>query len=359
MGNAASTPMYVVILAGGSGTRFWPLSRRNRPKQFLRLLSDRSMIQSTVDRLLPLVSPDHVFIVTAREHVPLVEEHLPEIPPENILGEPHGRNTAAAVAWAAREIERNESAATMLVLAADHHILNPDMFRRAALRAVDVANQRRGLVLFGLEPEGPRTQYGYILPEPDPIDSDIPHAYSVRRFHEKPPEAVAREYLSSSPCFWNSGMFCWRVDTVLEELTRCAPDVLTSVDEAIACDPSVFADAYGKIPSISIDHALIERTDRAFVIDSGIQRIDLGSWATVGTLWTKDDVGNSTIGDTALFDTRDSVLSSEGVLTAAIGVENLVIVVTGNAVLVCDRNRANEVGELVKTIQRAGKTERL
>jgi mannose-1-phosphate guanylyltransferase len=317
------------------------------------------MIQSTFDRVLPLVSPDRIFVVTAREHVPLVQDHLPDIPPQNILGEPCGRNTAAAVAWAAREIERIEPTATMLVLAADHHILNPDTFRRAALRAAGVANQHRGLVLFGLEPEGPRTQYGYILSTPEPVDSDLPRAYPVRRFHEKPPEAVAIEYLSSGRCFWNSGMFCWRVDTVLEELVRHAPDVLTSIDEALTCDSNGFTDAYGKIPVISIDHALIERTDRAFVLDSGIQRIDLGSWTTVGALWPKDDTGNATIGDVALFDVRDSVLHSEDVLTAAVGVENLVVVVTEHAVLVCDRKRANEVGELVKTIQRAGKTERL
>ncbi len=359
MVNAASTPLYVVILAGGSGTRFWPLSRRNRPKQFLRLLSDRSMIQSTVDRVLPLVPLERTFVVTAREHVPLVQDHVPQIPRQNILGEPCGRNTAAAVAWVSREIERIEPAATMLVLAADHHILNPDTFRRAALRAVDVANQHRGLVLFGLQPEGPRTQYGYILPERDSVDSDTPRAYPVRQFHEKPPEAVAIEYLSSGPCFWNSGMFCWRVDTVLEELAQHALDVLTAVDEALTCDSDGFADAYGKIPAISIDHALVERTDRAFVIDSGIRRVDLGSWATIGTLWPKDDAGNATIGDFALFDTRDSIIHSEGVLTAAVGVENLVVVATEHAVLVCDRKRANEVGELVKTIQCAGKTERL
>ena len=152
-------------------------------------------------------------------------------------------------------------------------------------------------------------------------------------------------------------MFCWRVDTVLEELAQHAPDVLTAVDEALTYDSDGFADAYDKPPAISIDHALVERTDRALVIDSGIRRVDLGSWATIGTLWPKDDAGNATIGDFALFDTCDSIIHSEGVLTAAVGVENLVVVATEHAVLVCDRKRANEVGELVKTIQCAGKTE--
>ena len=344
---------WVVILAGGAGTRFWPLSTGDLPKQFLRVAGDRSMIQATFDRAAPLAPAERTLVVAAEEHRGLVGEHLPELPAGNILGEPSGRNTAPAVAWAMREILSRDPDGVMLVLSADHHILNPDTFRSAARRAVDVAQERRGVVLFGLTPEGPRTQYGYILPGDQATDDDEPRVHPVAQFHEKPPAETAQRYLADGSCFWNSGMFCWRADTLLEELTAHAPDVLPALDSALADRDADFAAAYAEIPSRSIDHAVVEHTDRAYVVDSGIERVDLGTGSTVGKIWPTDEDGNVVRGDALAFDSRDTVHCADGTFLATIGTRELVIVVTPDNVLVCDKNRVNDVGDVARLVESA------
>ena len=351
---------YAVILAGGRGTRFWPLSRRDRPKQFLRLAGLESMLQATVTRVAPMLPPDRILVVAAAEHVPLVREHLPDVPPENILGEPTGRSTAAPVAWAAAEITSRDSGGIMLVLSADHHIRNPQVFRRAAARAVEAADRDPALVLLGLVPDGPKTQYGYIITTGGPVSpGGPPDVYRVARFHEKPPEEQAREYLAGGSCFWNSGMFAWRADVVREELARHAPDVFDAVEAALRVrrDPMAFAAAYGAIPSISIDHALLERSGRLLVVASGIDRVDLGTWETIGALWPDDADGNIAIGDVLALDTRHTIHYAEGVLVVSVGAEDLVIVATDRVVLVCDRSRAAEVSRIVKDLEQRGMTD--
>ena len=344
---------WVVILAGGAGTRFWPLSTGDLPKQFLRVAGDRSMIQATFDRAAPLASAERTLVVAAAEHRGLVGEHLPDLPAGNILGEPSGRNTAPAVAWAMREILSRDPDGVMLVLSADHHILNPDTFRSAARRAVHVAEERRGIVLFGLTPEGPKTQYGYILPVDEAVDDGVPHVYPVARFHEKPPAETARRYLAGGPCFWNSGMFCWRADTLLEELTQHAPDVLSTIDPALRDGEADFAAAYAEVPSRSIDHAVVEHTNRAYIVDSGIDRVDLGTWSTVSEVWPADEDGNVARGDVLALDSRDTVHYSDGAFLATIGTRELVIVVTPDSVLVCDKNRVNDVGDVARLVESA------
>jgi len=242
----------------------------------------------------------------------------------------------------------------MVVLAADHHILNPEVLRAAVQRAVEVARERRGLVLFGLTPDGPKTQYGYIIPRRDP-DAALPGrppTYAVERFHEKPPEELARQYLAAG-CFWNSGMFTWRADVVLEELQRHAPNVAESVRSAlgVADDAEAFADAYRRIPPISIDHALLEHSNRLVVIESGIERIDLGTWATMSAIWPRDESGNVSVGDVVAIDVKNTTQYTTGRLVATIGLDDIIVVATDDVVLVCDRKRAAEVNELVKRLE--------
>ena len=349
--HVAST--YAVILAGGIGKRFWPLSRRRRPKQFLRLAGERSMVQATVDRIVPLVPMGRVLVVAAAEHEPLVREHLPDLPPDSILAEPMGRNTAAAVAWAAEHLLARDRDATMVVLAADHHILNPDVFRAAVARAASAANDHEALVLFGIRPDGPKTQYGYIIPETAPSGSGSPPVYRVARFHEKPPAQTASAYIADGRCFWNSGMFVWRADVLRRELSRHAPDVGAAAADVCRArsNDAAFSDAYERIPSISIDRALLEHSERRMVVDSGIERIDLGNWSTIGELWEPDASGNATSGSVHVLDTSGSVHHADGADLVTVGVDDLVVVVSGNAVLVCDRKRASEVGRLVELVK--------
>jgi mannose-1-phosphate guanylyltransferase len=359
---------YAVILAGGEGTRFWPVSRKGNPKQFLALAGGETMLQATVARIAPLVPIERTIIVTADAHAGLVREQLPDFPPENLLGEPAGRNTAAAVAWAAEVVRERDADGIMVVLAADHHILNPDTFRAAVSRAVSAAQDHPALVLYGLTPEGPKTQYGYIIPRTGPApgsDRDAAHlpgqppVYEVARFHEKPDEATARRYLGSGRCFWNSGMFTWRADVVLDELGRNAPEVLSAVRSALAVrsDREEFASAYARIPSISVDHALVERSEHRLVVESGIERVDLGTWATISAVWPSDSDGNVSVGDVVVLDTKNTIHHTSGKLVVTIGLENMVVVATGDVVLICDRSRAAEVNELVKRLQQTNATE--
>lgn len=352
---------YAVVLAGGEGTRFWPLSRKKKPKQFLALAGAETMLQATVARIAPLVPIDRVYVVTATAHRELVHAQVPDLPRENLLAEPVGRNTAAAVAWAANVIAARDPDGVMVVLAADHHILNPDVFRAAVRRAVEVAGERRALVLYGLKPDGPKTQYGYIIPLPTPLVGDAPPVYEVARFHEKPPEAVAKQYLAAGPCFWNSGMFTWRADVVLDELARHAPEVMQGVADALraASDPEAFSSAYAAIPSISIDYALIERSERRLVVESGIERIDLGAWATISAVWPRDPDGNIIVGDVIAIDSHGTIHHTTGKLIATIGLENVIVVATDDVVLVCDRSRAAEVNQLVKRLHQQRLTDRL
>jgi mannose-1-phosphate guanylyltransferase len=372
--NDTMTPetTYAVILAGGVGTRFWPLSRQTRPKQFLHLADDpdlegdgdatsgdRTMLQNTAGRINPIIPLERTLVVAAEKHVDLVREQLPDIPSENILGEPAGRNTAPAVVWAAREVMERQPNGIILNVAADHHILNPDAFRTAALAALMAAEERRAIILFGITPDGPRSEYGYILPDPGRPTKETPAILRVRRFHEKPTTETAEQYISAGPCFWNSGMFSWRADTVIDELRRHAPDMLDITDIAIGArnSPERFKPAYERIPSISIDHALLENTERLFVVDSGVKRVDLGNWGAVAELWEKDGKGNSTKGDVLAIDTQGSVLHTEKTLLATIGVEDLVVVVTDDVLLVCPKDRAADVGELVKRLTESGRVD--
>ncbi len=344
-------PVYAVILAGGVGKRFWPASRPERPKQFLRLTGARSMLQATVDRVAPLVPSDRVLVVASSEHASLVSDQLPDLPPDNLLLEPVGRNTAPAVAWAAEELLSRDGDAVMVVLAADHHITNPDTFLEAVGRAVSAADDDRVLALYGLRPDGPKTQYGYIVPSPRPRDSAPPAVYDVARFHEKPPAETASEYLEAG-CFWNSGMFTWRVDVLLSEMRKCAPHVADATSSALGCrgDDDAFTGAYEAIPSISIDHVLLEHSESLVVVDSGIERVDLGNWDTVGRLWESDEGGNVSEGEVFTLDSCDSVHVTDGPAIVTVGVDDLVVVVSGGAVLVCSRERAGDVGRLVDKI---------
>jgi mannose-1-phosphate guanylyltransferase len=346
-----SGSIYAVILAGGRGTRFWPLSRTEKPKQFLAIAGGGTMIQNTLDRIAPLVPFERTLIVGSSQHDNLLREQLPDIPAKNYLLEPQGRNTAAAVLWAASEALTRDKNAVLVVLSADHHIANPDIFRQAVTRAVDVAEGNRGLVLFGLEANEPVTRYGYIVPDGSAISGGEPNAYAVCRFHEKPPAEIATQYIAEG-CFWNSGMFTWRADVVMEELSRYAPGVHEAGVRAMSMTSTAdFDDAYSEIPSISIDHAVLNHSDRVYVIDSGIERVDLGNWSTVAAVLPHDEDGNVLSGDSVTLESRASVHVSDGKLIATIGVDDLVVVTAGDVVLICPRDRAGEVNAVVKSLE--------
>ena len=347
--------LYPVILCGGSGTRLWPLSRTLLPKQFLSLASTRSMFQDTAARLAALPEAKAPVVVSHMEHRFLAREQLREagLEPSLHLLEPVGRNTAPAIAAAALCLSRKDPEAMLLVAPSDHVIREPKAFADAVQRAATLAARGR-LVTFGVVPTHPATGYGYILP--GEAESAVSEAFAIDSFVEKPVEAKAREYMAHG-AYWNSGMFLFRASRYLEELRRFRPDIAQAVNLAVdgaapdldfvRLDPQAFSGC----PSQSVDYAVMERTEDAAVVAARFEWNDVGSWRSLWTLGEKDAAGNSQLGDVILEDASGCYVRAESRLVAALGVENLVIVETGDAVLVAHKDKAEDVKGVVEQLK--------
>ena len=351
--------LFTVIMAGGSGTRFWPASRRQRPKQLLCLTGRRSLLQQTVDRLAPLTGPERVMVVTGQAHAPAVAEQLPQLPPANILAEPMGRNTAAACGLAAAWVARQDPDAVCLVLPADHLITDEKLFIDTLTRAARLAAEQEVLVTLGLAPRFPATGFGYI--EAGQVEDPIPPAISrVAAFHEKPDLATAQKYLASGRYLWNSGMFAWRAKVFLAELERHLPELAQGLAELAPAlkGPGLeqaLARVYPELPAISVDHGVLEKSDSLRVVKADFGWSDVGSWEAMAELWTLDEQGNaSQDGTVAALDARGNLVSAGGRLSALLGVENLVAVVTDDVLLILPRERCQDMGELLKELKQRG-----
>ena len=346
-----------IVLCGGSGTRLWPLSRSHLPKQFLPLVSERTMLQETVARLEGLEEAEAPIAIANDEHRFLVAEQLREInrPPQAVLLEPGGRGTAAATAAAALLVK--DKASVMLVLAADHAVSNLPQFHAAIGSAVRLAREG-ALVVFGVEPESPHTGYGYIKRGGARGD-----AYVVERFVEKPDLETAKGYLAAGGYFWNSGMFVFRADRFLAELERHRPDIMKGVSAAMARaqrDADFVRperEAFLAIPNESVDRAVMEKTRDAAVVPAKFEWSDVGSWTALWDLGPKDALGNVFLGDVLARDSHGSYLRSEGRLIAAVGVENLVVIETSDALLVSTRENADDVKLAVEQLKKVKRSE--
>lgn len=349
-----------VILAGGSGTRLWPLSRKLHPKQVLALLGDRTLVQETVLRLRGLDAAAPV-VICNDEHRFIVAEQLRDLGehPAALILEPVARNTAPAVAVAALYALAQSPDATLLILPADHLITDSSAFHTAVVQAVDYAHDGH-LVTFGIIPAAPETGYGYIMQ-----GAAMPHGpgRKIQRFVEKPDTVTAEGYVRSGQYFWNSGMFVLRADAVLAELTRFAPEIVRGCRESLEKAVSdldflrLDHDAFAACPEDSIDYAVMERTDRGVVVPLSCGWSDLGSWDALWQAGEKDDDGNVTRGDVLLCDVRDSFLHAETRLLAAVGLENHIVVETSDAVLVSPRDRVQEVKKLVDRLKAQNRVE--
>lgn len=356
-----SPTIYPIILSGGSGTRLWPLSRDLLPKQMLPLLTEQSLLAETAER----VSGDafaRPIVICNQEHRFLVNEQLAAlgIVPEAILVEPIGRNTAPAIAAAAALLRSRDSEAIMLVLPSDHVIRDTAAFGRAvgvAARAAAAGN----LVTFGITPTAPETGYGYIRSGWGLDGHD--GAYRIERFVEKPDAGTAAGYLADGNWSWNSGMFIFPASLLLDELARFEPDIVTAAAQAVARAQTdggyvqLDRESFAAAPSKSIDYALMERTDRAVVVPSSLGWSDVGSWSALWDLGDKDTVANVAIGDVLAEDTAGSYLRTQGPLLATLGLKDVVVVATGDVVLVAAKDRAQDVKTLVNRLREAGRPE--
>jgi mannose-1-phosphate guanylyltransferase len=343
---------YAVLLAGGSGTRFWPASRQARPKQLLSLApGGRSLLRATFDRLHSLFPAERTLVVTAQHLVSGVLQELPEVPPENLLGEPVARNTAPAVGLAAAWILRNDTDGVLAVFPADHHVADEATFLEVAQRACDLAERGR-MVCLGIEPTRPETGFGYLEVDPAKDGSLV-----VRRFVEKPDLERARAFLAARGRFlWNSGTFFFRASTILSAIERHLPELGAALRRFVAGEVSL-EDLYARAPAISIDFGVMERERDLVGLPLAAGWSDVGSWEAIAELATPDARGNASGGEILVIDARDCLVHAPGKLVALLGVENLVVVDTPDAILVCGRERLQEVRAIVATLPSRGRAD--
>ena len=347
--------LHVVIMAGGSGTRFWPESRRVYPKQFLKLAGERSLLQGTFDRCLPLVSPEHVWVVTNAVQAEETRKQLPGIPGANVLIEPCARNTAPCIGLAAIQLLHQDPDAVMAVLPADHVIRPPEVFRDALQSASElVAANGSRLVLFGVPPNYPATGFGYIE-RGDAID-DAQAAWQVASFREKPDRETAEEYLRSGRFYWNCGIFVWRADRILEAIGTHEPEMhqrlqdLAQVIDSPEWDGAL-AGHFPQMNSISIDYAVLEREQGICVVEAPYEWDDVGSWHAMPRLIGSDDNGNTVIGRHHGIATKGCIVrTTDDHLVATLGLEGCIVVHTADATLVARTDDENAIKKLVELI---------
>jgi mannose-1-phosphate guanylyltransferase/mannose-6-phosphate isomerase len=344
--------LHPVILAGGRGERFWPLSRRSRPKQLLPLLSERPMLADTLARLEGLALPADTFIVTARDLVGAMREAAPSVPHHHIVGEPVGRNTAPAVALAAWWLRRAGKDAVVAVLPSDHRVEPSDRFREELRAAGEAALEHGAIVTFGVPPTRPETGYGYIELGA-PVRPGSPF-HAVAAFHEKPDAATAAGWVAGGRHLWNAGMFLFAPEVMIEEIKSHAPEIaalLPALPDRVTDDETALERFYRAAPAVSIDVAVMERSRRALVARAGFAWDDLGSWSAMEMTGVGDGAGNVTRGRSLLLDAKNVLAFADGGMIAAVGVRDLVIVRTGDVTLVCARDRVQDVRALVERLK--------
>lgn len=341
--------LYAVIMAGGVGSRFWPRSKKKLPKQLLKIFGDRTMIQSTVDRLTGLVDNDNIYVITNALQRDEVIKQLENIPTENIIDEPFGRNTAACIGLASVIISKKDSEAVTVVLPADHIIREKDKFIETIENAAQFAYKSKGLVTIGINPTRPETGYGYIQINDKEVSKNIHKVYT---FAEKPNYATALRFLESGDFLWNSGMFIWRVDAILDEIKNLMPDLyegLMKIQSHIS-QPNFKAEltnVYGQLKKISIDYGIMEKSSKVFLTKGMFTWSDVGSWEEVYQLSEKNEYGNAIIGKVFTDMVADSYIYSPDKMTAVIGIDNIIVINHDDTLLICRRDKAQNVKEVV------------
>jgi len=355
---------YALIMAGGSGTRLWPLSRQARPKQALRLVGNRTMFQLAVERLAPLFAPENVFVVTAMEQVGTLLRQAPQLPGGNFIVEPLQRGTASAIGLAALYLRRRDPDATMAVLTADHFIADYAAFHRVLAAAYQTAQQGH-LVTLGIQPTFASTGFGYIERGESLMEMDGLSAYRVAAFREKPDVATAEAFLADGHHTWNSGMFIWRVDRILAEMQQQIPrfyDQLMQIDAAIGSDREslVLSYVWPRVAAQTIDYGIMENADDVAVIPADMGWSDIGSWATLLDILPGNEDGNVVIdADHMGVDTSKTLVYGNNRLVATIGLSGLVVVDTDDVLLICSRDRSQDVRKIVEKLRTNGETQYL
>lgn len=351
-----------VIMAGGRGERFWPQSRTNRPKQFLSLTEDgETMIQKTVKRISSLVDIEDVFIVTNKNYLSLVQEQLPDLPAENIIAEPAARNTAPCIGLAASIIQKKyEEDAIMLVLPSDHLIKFNAMFIDVLKQAIKVAENNKNLVTIGITPTYPETGYGYI--NFSSTDTEYQGAYEVVRFVEKPNIERAKQYVNSGEYLWNSGMFVWKTSSILSNIEKFLPEMhkgLKKISDSYGTEIFVetLENIFPQLKSESIDFGIMEKADDIFTIPGNFGWDDVGSWLALERINSTNEYGNMVKGDVVSINTKNTTVIGDKKLIATIGLEDLIIVDTEDAIMICAKDSAQDVKKVIENLKICNRNE--
>lgn len=349
--------LHVVIMAGGSGTRFWPESRQRLPKQFLRLSGEETLIQATWRRSLNLVDRERVWVVTGQAHVPETRRQIPELLPDRVLAEPCGRNTAPCIALAALRVLADDPDATLLVLPADHVISPAESFAADVVLAVELLKvDPKRLVLFGVPPTYPSTGFGYIR-RGDCLGDPKNRSYAVDGFREKPDRKTAESLLAADGYLWNCGIFVWKARRILDALRQYLPEIGPHIEQLQGAwqrgtFPAAIEEEFPCMPSISIDHAVLEKADHVCVVETSFTWDDVGSWQAIARHSPTSAEGNTLIGQVCTTETTNCILRGSGDhLIAAIGVHDLIVVHTPDATLICDRRDESAIRRLREVLE--------
>ena len=353
-----------LIMAGGKGERFWPRSRQSLPKQFLSLTDDKkTMIQLTVERISPIVNIEDVYVVTNEQYRDLVTEQLPELPEDNIICEPIGRNTAPCIGLGCMKILKKYEGLdpTVIVLPSDHLIKHNAIFKEALFDACDVAESGPNLVTIGITPNYPETGYGYIKYDENVIYKE---SYGVRSFVEKPDLTTAKNYLAEGTYLWNSGMFIWSANTIIEEFKKHLPDMFEKLNQI---EPSLntkeerktIKNIFPDFESISIDYGIMEKAENIYIIPGNFGWDDVGSWLAVSRINHTDSNNNHIVGNVIDLDVNNCTIEAEDKLIAAIGISDMIVIDSGDAILISSKSKAGDIKKILAELRKKGMTKYL
>lgn len=351
--------LWAVILAGGYGTRFWPLSRMKRPKQFLPIVSEKPMVQETIERILPLVSPERIIAIAPKDLISVLKKETSKYKGIKIIEEPSGKNTAPSIILACTFISKLDDDPTVIVLPSDHFIGNKEEFLRAVNASFHLSRDVESLFTFGIKPSSPETGFGYIQINREKLRSyEGEKFFEVLRFVEKPTRQTAEEYLRSGDYFWNSGMFLWRISVFKESLKRYAPEyyeIYEELEKVSLNQKSKVLEIWDKIKPLSIDYALMERASSILMVRADFDWSDVGSWNSLYQIWGTDSEENSFKGEVYAIDSSGCLVFSGDKIVSLIGLKDIIVINTEDALLVCHRDHVQKVREIVDALKKKGK----
>lgn len=348
--------MYCLIMAGGSGTRFWPRSRVAKPKQYLNIIGNESLLQSTVKRFSTFTDTENIYIVSNKSQAEVLEAQTPMLPKQNLIYEPVGKNTLPCIGLAAMFAEKENPNGIMVVAPSDHLINNNDLFKQTVLAAAKIAEERDGIVTIGITPTHPATGYGYVQTANEINGDNKIRQFKVERFVEKPNELKASEYLRQGGFYWNSGLFIFKISVFLDAVKAFAPELYGDLRkiQADLGNPSfdqTLDTTYRAVQSISVDYGIMEHAKNIYLVEGNFDWNDLGSWESVYQVDEKDENGNVNSGEAIFLESKNSYVFTDNGIVTVIGIDDVVVVRDGNAVLVCKRNKTEDIKKIVDQLK--------